>query len=329
VGTTARVEGTEHRFDVAPGETLLVAGLRAGLPLPYECASGTCGMCKARLREGDVVDRFPEAPALRARDRRKGRVLLCQCEASTDVVVDVPLVEGLAPEPSPRDLRLEVEALRRHGPRVVSVVARAETEVPFLPGQYVVVDVPDAGRRAYSMANLPGARLEWIVKAKPGGRATDFFFERLEVGATLNAVGPLGRAYLRPGQDRIHCVAGGSGLAPVLSIARAALAEGRRVDLYYGARTAEDLVYLDAIDAMAQAAQDRLRFMPCLSDPTSEDGWSGAVGNVGDVFFQDAQGLTEAPLYLAGPPAMVDAVLREGVIERGISADRIYFDRFF
>ena len=68
----------EAVFDCAEGDTLLRAGLRAGLALPYECGVGACGCCRCEVIEGEVADLWPEAPGLSDRDRRKGRVLACQ-----------------------------------------------------------------------------------------------------------------------------------------------------------------------------------------------------------------------------------------------------------
>ncbi|MGF1468873.1 MAG: 2Fe-2S iron-sulfur cluster-binding protein [Sandaracinaceae bacterium] len=324
--------GEPHSFDAPAGQSVLMAGLAAGIPLPYECSSGTCGCCKARLLEGTVRDRAPAAAGLTPRDRRRGRVLLCQCEATSDLRLQVSPVEGLPAEPRPRDLSLCVTRLERPGPRTLRVVASAGTAVPFLPGQYVLLRIPGVGRRAYSMANPSGDEglLELLVKAVPGGEATAYLFDRLAEGDAIEAEGPFGRAYLREAAGGpLRCVAGGSGLAPLLSIARAALPAGAEVDFFYGARTREDLVCVDELERLARVHGGRLRVVTCLSEPSPRDGWAGPRGNVGDVFFAQVADLAEAPIYLAGPPPMVDAVLRGCVVERGLPADRVRFDRFF
>jgi len=51
-----------YDFEAAPGEHILYAGLRAGVDLPYECATGTCGTCKAKLVSGRVREAWPTAP---------------------------------------------------------------------------------------------------------------------------------------------------------------------------------------------------------------------------------------------------------------------------
>jgi len=52
-----------YQFEAAPGEKILYAGLRAETDLPYECGTGTCGTCKAKLIEGKIDDACPALPA--------------------------------------------------------------------------------------------------------------------------------------------------------------------------------------------------------------------------------------------------------------------------
>ena len=69
---------------------MLAAALAAGIDLPYECASGSCGTCRARLVDGTVVPLWAGAPGLSERDRRKGdRILCCQSIAQADCVIQV------------------------------------------------------------------------------------------------------------------------------------------------------------------------------------------------------------------------------------------------
>ena len=326
-----RLAGTTTTYTAEPRQSLLFAGLAAGIPLPYECNSGTCGSCKAVLRGGQIEDRYPSAPGLSARDRRKGRVLLCQAEPRSDVEVKVDPIPT-DEEPRPQTLELVTNRVRRLGPTMLELELTPVAPIRFLAGQYLLLKIPGVGRRAYSMANAPidDSRIDLLIKAVPGGAATKYFFEHLASGTVLEAEGPLGRAYLRNSEGpKIRCVAGGSGLAPVLSIARAALGAGRKVDLYYGARCLDDLVYLDVLADLQREHEERAEVITCLSEPRDGDEWTGATGNVGDVLFSEVSDLTQTSIYMAGPPAMVDAVLGGCVLERGVPADRIYFDRFY
>ncbi|HEY4911972.1 MAG TPA: 2Fe-2S iron-sulfur cluster-binding protein, partial [Methylomirabilota bacterium] len=94
-----------REFECQPGEKILHAGLRSGLELPYECATGTCGSCKARLVRGRPVSEWPEAPGGRYL-KSEAELLMCQCVAHGDCALElaVPLKEREAGAPSPRAL---------------------------------------------------------------------------------------------------------------------------------------------------------------------------------------------------------------------------------
>src|SRR5881396_1034628 len=87
IQVNARNRGYE--FDAQPGQSVLYAGLSAGIELPYECATGTCGTCKAKLVAGRVRDGWREAPG---RKYLKGgaEFLMCQCAPEEALTVEVP-----------------------------------------------------------------------------------------------------------------------------------------------------------------------------------------------------------------------------------------------
>ena len=153
--------------------------------------------------------------------------------------------------------------------------------MPFLPGQYVLLQVPGGQRRAYSMANTEAETLAFVVKEKPGGHASHYLFEELATGDMVSLEGPYGRAYLRIPQVReIVCVAGGSGLAPMLSVIEGALArpETPGIRLFFGANTAEELFMVEEMQALA-AEHDRFSLILAVRDGAP----GAATGLVGDI----------------------------------------------
>ena len=328
------LSGSGATFTCRSDETLLRAGLAAGLAMPYECASGACGSCKARLVDGHVTMRWPDAPGLSARDRARGnRILCCQSLPTGDCSINVRAEAGNS-EPVPWPISAEVTEIADLCDGVRRIVLNTETPVDFLAGQFVLLRLPgDSGDRAYSMANAPtGANeLVFLIKAKPGGRATAYLFDRMAVGDGIDLEGPYGRGYLREDSERPPiAVAGGSGLAPMLSIVRRAVGlwPDRPVHLYFGVDTPAALFCLDEIAALAALFP---RFHPMLA---VRDGWPDAcslpveTGLVGDVMRRGEPDLQGADLYLAGPGGMVDAVLAQTVRANAIPADRVFFDRF-
>ena len=73
---------------VAPGQTLLEAGLAAGLALPYSCAMGGCGACKLTLERGDVIMREPNC--LTEREREANSILACIANPTSPCRVRIP-----------------------------------------------------------------------------------------------------------------------------------------------------------------------------------------------------------------------------------------------
>lgn len=332
-GAVVRLQSDGRSFHCAPGQTLLGAALAAGIDLPYECASGSCGSCRARLVDGAVTALWAEAPGLSERDRRKGgRILCCQSVALCDCVIEARPGD-VAPARPPARWRADVHSQRALNHDVMHLVLEAEHGVDFLPGQFVLFALPSGiGRRAYSMSNLPdaGGRLEFLIKRKPGGAASTFLFEQLKVGDQLELDGPYGRAWLREeGARDIVLLAGGSGLAPIWSIAQRALQRWpqRRLRLYFGVNRAEDLFWLDEI-RQTHRVRPRLEATLVLLQSSPGDPPNCRYGAVGDVMSQEAVDLSSCDLYMAGPPGLINGVLHGAVSTGRAQADRVFFDRF-
>jgi toluene monooxygenase electron transfer component len=142
-------------------------------------------------------------------------------------------------------------------------------------------------------------------------------------------------AYLRtePARD-IVCIAGGSGLAPVLSIARGVAAnpamDGVRLHLFYGGRGARDICGEEMLRALPGFGE-RFFYHPIISMPDEAElaTWSGKVGFVHELA-RDTIGvdLPAHEIYFAGPPAMAQAVQRM-LFDAGVPGAQVHFDAFY
>ena len=340
-GGTRRVRfpDGDPAFSCADEETMLLAGLRAGWDLPYECASGGCGSCKVSLVEGEVENLWPEATGLTRRDHRKGdRILLCQSRARTDCtikpVAPAAPADGTVSPPSRRTAR--VVARTALTPDTLLLVLDCGRPVPYRAGQFVVLELPDGTRRAYSMATeptgRPPGRLELLVREKPGGAASGWLFGRLGIGDRLVVEGPYGRAYAQSPADRpVICVGGGSGLGPVLAIAEHSVTETpqRPVTLFVGARSEKDVVLVERFTALHARGADIVVAVEKDDPETPPRAWGHSrPGRVVDVLAETHDDLTEHDLYAAGPEGMVDALLATFVRTGRAAADHVFFDRF-
>ena len=339
LGHRIHIDGTSLSFEQNPADTVLRAALRAGIGFPYECNSGGCGSCRFDIVAGTVESLWPEAPGLTERDRRKGRHLACQCKAAGELAIRVRTADEYAPRIAPGRRRARLIGCSDLTRDIREFRFATDAPADFAPGQYASlmlegVDAP----RAYSMSNLPNPQGQWDfqIRRVPGGRATTVLFDTLAVGDAIELDGPYGLAGLREASPRdIVCVAGGSGLAPMVSIARGAAAAGllpsRRLHFFYGARTPSD-VCGEALLRELPGFGDALRFHPVVSDAASADAaaWPGERGFVHEALARLlGDNLAQHEFYFAGPPPMTQAIQELLMGKHLVPYEHIHFDRFF
>jgi CDP-4-dehydro-6-deoxyglucose reductase len=258
-------------------------------------------------------------------------VLLCQAVALGDVAVEITAIR--TPDAvEVKSLPCRVHSLERLTPDVMMVMLRLPAVEPFAfhAGQYLDVLLPDRRRRSFSIASSPDdpSLLELHVRRVEGGAFTPRVFDELTVGALLRIEGPLGRFIYTPASDGILLlVAGGTGFAPLKSMIAMLLKQGltRPTRLYWGVRRPPDLYQREWLDARLKACP-MLSFVPVLSDP-GQDSSLWRTGFVHEAVLADHSDLTDAQIYAAGPPAMIEA-LENGAIARGLAPERFHADVF-
>ena len=269
------------------------------------------------------------------------------------------LLDGGAAAPAAASLlaprALRVERIERQTADAVAIHLADPSGAPiaFEPGQFltVLVALPSGEtlRRAYSISSLAGAgeaasRVVIAVKRVRGGRASNHLNDHLREGDALEVLGPSGSFVVPPARPgvprRLVLLAGGSGITPLLAIARAALAgdAATSVALVYGNRGEADILFREEIRALAAAHPDRLALRLVLSEPTP--GWTGGAGLLDRATTAaELDALAIAPpdevpgealdvaCFVCGPGPMMAAV-REALLARGIPAARVHEERF-
>ena len=331
-------------FECGPGEKILHAGLRSGVELPYECGTGTCGTCKARLVSGRVQSEWPEAPGRRYL-KSEAELLMCQCVAREDCALEVAVLRPReADAPLPTALGGRLRDRRRLTHDVAAFDVELDRPVDFDAGQFALLGVPGiAGARAYSMTSFEPAarRLSFVVKKKPGGAVSEWLFGHDVDGTPLVLFAPLGHATFRPGLPKhLLCIAGGSGIAGMMAILERAGAAGhftgRDGHVFFGIRTGRDAFFLGELGALRARYPARLAVTVALSDedvpaalPAAHPGLTFARGLVHAVAAERMTGrFAEVRAYVAGPPPMVDASLRLLLREARLSPADIRYDKF-
>jgi len=329
-------------FECATGEKILLAGLRSGVELPYECGTGTCGTCKARRASGRTTTEWADAPGHRYL-KGENELLMCQSVAHEDCVLEVgaPFKDAFAPAP-----RALTGVVRRSRPLTHDVLAfdvELEQPIEFAAGQFALLTVPGiVGARAYSMVNFDRQtrRLAFVVKKKPEGAVSERLFGEGIEGARLGVFAPIGHAIFTPDVRRhLLCIAGGSGIAGMMSILHRAAQDGyfaaHRGDVFFGVRTAADSFLLDELSGLAVDCGEQLQITVALSHEPMPAALGAdyprlrfETGFVHEVAGRHMQGRYQnMRAYLAGPPPAVDASIRM-LLQARVSTDNIRYDKF-
>lgn len=314
------------------GETLLDAGLRAGLPMPFDCRNGGCGVCKAQLLHGTVRMGAFQGSILSKEEQASGKTLLCCAEPLGNVeIAYVPASDAKRLPVQTYLARVtRLEPLSADVMRLCLSLADGSI-LKFHAGQYINIILDNGEKRSFSFATAPheSDEIELQVRLVPGGRFTTAVFEHMKVGDSLRFEGPLGTFTLREdSQKPILFVAGSTGFAPVKSMVESAFHTGvdREMILYWGVRRRHDLYLGDLAERWA-SEHANFKFIPVLSAPEPEDAWTGRTGLVHEAILQDFPDLSQHQVYACGSVQMVQAA-QPAFVKHGISTDDCFSDAF-
>ncbi|MDV6268788.1 benzoate 1,2-dioxygenase electron transfer component BenC [Rhodococcus globerulus] len=321
-------DGITRFVECNTDETVADASYRARINIPLDCRDGACGTCKSLCESGtfDAGDYIEEA--LTDDEAEQGYCLPCQMVPESDLVLQIPTTSAVA-KTAAGSYTSTITEIVRHSDSTVgfTVAVDNRADLVFLPGQYVNILVPGTeATRSYSFSTGPDVEsASFLVKITPGGLMSDYLSLQAQVGDTLELTGPMGSFFLRSGQRRALLLAGGTGLAPLLSILEKMQTDGvtRPVHLIYGVNSDLDLVELEKLSAYA-ASLPQFTFDYCVSDPNSTAPNKGYVTSLIEPGHLDGG---DVDVYLCGPPPMVEAV-RQHFKNVSITPTNFYFEKF-
>jgi ferredoxin-NAD(P)+ reductase (naphthalene dioxygenase ferredoxin-specific) len=255
-------------------------------------------------------------------------VLACISTLTEDCEIEIAEPDEMVTHPA-RVLKATVAAIEDMTHDIKRIVLSSNKPLDFSPGQYATLQFSPDHIRPYSMACLPGdGQLEFHVRLVPDGRVTGYIANSLKVGDSVRISGPLGTAYLRTKHTGpILCVAGGTGLAPVLSIVRGALMAGMTnpIHVYFGVRSPQDIYGQDWLDELTLGAPN-VHVHIIVMSADHRDGLR--TGFVTDAVAADWKDLTGWRSYLCGAPPMVEAATML-VRSLGVEREHVYADAFY
>jgi CDP-4-dehydro-6-deoxyglucose reductase len=327
------VQPSGRQFTCDAGESILTAAIRAGVGLPYGCKNGACGSCKGKLVEGTVTHGPHQERALSVAEEEKGGALFCCAKPHSDVVIEAREVLGVGEFPI-KKMPSRVAKLDKVADdvMVVSLQLPANERLQYRAGQYIEFLLKDGKRRSYSMANAPhlDEHVTLHIRHMPGGVFTEHVFKTMKERDILRFEGPLGTFFLREDSDKpMVLLASGTGFAPIKALVEQAIDKktDRPMVLYWGGRRPKDL-YMHALCEEWARTLPNFKYVPVISDPLPEDGWSGRTGFVHRAVMDDLPDLSGYQVYACGAPIVVDSAQRDFVAQCKLPEEEFYADSF-
>lgn len=313
------------------GDATVLGALSANdIHLPSSCGGkGTCGTCKFKLIEGGGPILATETAFINKTEQAEGVRLSCQVKVQSDLKIALP--PGLLSAKIFKTKVTEVEDLTYDIKRIRFKLLEPNT-MDFKPGQFIQITVPGIEVvRAYSISSNPSENnhVDLMIRAVYKGEATTFVHKALMVGDNIKIDGPFGDFYLQEDSNRdIICIAGGSGMAPIMSILHRLKEQGmtRKVKYFFGARTQKDLFLVDELKLLNEEYPN-FEFIPALSHADDDKQWLGEKGWITDIVDRHTGDLSNSEAYLCGSPGMIDACMVV-LDNHNMPEENILFDKF-
>ena len=319
-------DGVTRVIQCDDDEKVTDAAFRQKINLPMDCRDGVCGTCKCFAEKGEYELEFYMDESMSEEEAEQGYVLTCQMIPESDCVLRVPASSAVC-KTAPEVVDAEVVGVEVQSETSFGLHVKLGKPINFLPGQYVNVSVPGTEKhRSYSFSSRPGANdASFLIRNLPGGLMSTYLGDAAKAGDKVHLTGPMGSFYLRPIERPQIWLAGGTGMAPFLSMLEQCAMQGsdQPIVLYYAVTRAADLVEMERITRLADQI-DNVTVITIVASSDDDHERKGFVTdhiNAKDLFDGDCD------VYLCGPPPMVDAV-RKHFGSLGVEPKNFYFEKF-
>ncbi len=323
-------DGVTRFIDCDSGEKLSDAAYRQKINIPLDCRDGACGTCRGVCESGqyDLPESSYIEDALTSQEAAQRMILACQMLPTSDCVVNIPASSSSCKISVAKQLGV-IDQVDSLSPSTIALTVNLgqDAGINFLAGQYVNLGIPGTEQtRSYSFSSQPGdTRTSFVIRNVPGGQMSRYLLDEAKPGTEISLTGPYGNFYLREIKRPVLFLAGGTGVAPFLSMLSAmrTQAASHPIRMVFGVTNDVDLVSIDALDQSVKELKG-FEYRTCVASPQSKHERKGYVTehienewlNTGDV-----------DVYLCGPIAMVDAV-REWLTTQNIKPANFYYEKF-
>jgi ferredoxin-NADP reductase/ferredoxin len=335
--TLTTQDGKQLDFACEPTQNIQEAAEAAGFFLPALCNVGSCGSCLGRCVKGDYRLESYSPSLLPANPKEHGDVLFCRTYPDSDLQLSTfyTAAQVRSSRHVPREAEIvRVELIAERTMLLVLQLLPDEQQnlaLEFEPGQFVELEVPElALKRAYSIANTPNwdGKLDFLIRLQPQGQFSTYLQETAKIGQRLGVEGPSGNFGIPEQSLNPRCfVAGGTGLAPFLSILQrmAECDEDHPIHLFLGVNNEREIFYQDELAALVKSIP-QLKVEICVWQPS--ESWTGFRGTPADAlkaYLAKANILPD--VFLCGPPLLLEAAT-QAALAAGVSAERIFCESF-
>jgi ring-1,2-phenylacetyl-CoA epoxidase subunit PaaE len=238
--------------------------------------------------------------------------------------------------------KLKVKQIIRETPDTISIYFKQPffSKIRYKPGQFLTLLVPINGqveRRSYSMSSCPHTEDELCVTVKrvANGKVSNYLNDYLKPGQELEVMEPMGSFHLdlHPVQRHVVLIGAGSGITPLMSIAKAVLRMESTsiVSLLYGNRSEDSIIFKETLDKLQKQFSGRFQVFHILSRPGHS--WTGYRGRLSRTLATKL--LNELPklnvhkmdYYLCGPQEMMEE-MQETLLAMQVPAEKIHKESF-
>jgi CDP-4-dehydro-6-deoxyglucose reductase len=319
---TVTLQPAGKQFIVEQQETILEAGLRNGLNLPYSCSNGSCGDCRGKLVSGEVEAVGYHDYRLNIAEREEGWILTCSYRPLTDIEISVDLTDEPASIPHQR-LATRVSKTRKLGDEMIELELRTPRSrtFRFLAGQKAQLTFGDCVSVVLPIASCPcdGMHLRFYLHADELALA-DCWPERLKHGERVTIQGPCGHFVMNENSKRpLLFIAWDAGFAQIQSLIDHAISiDPDRTMRLYWLSAAEHGHYLSNTGRAWEDALDDFSYRPVALSSASQ--LRGVITQI-----LESLGGDDYDLYLTLPRDNI-ARCRRRILERGIPGEQLSID---
>jgi ferredoxin-NADP reductase/ferredoxin len=311
----------QETYKPEQNESVLDCLLRHGIAPPHSCRSGICQTCMMRAVKGKPTQASQKG--LKETLISQNYFLACSCIPQEDMEIALPDTQLFR-----KTTKVNDKALL--SPTVLRLRLAAPDDYRYFAGQHTAIFKNKFLGRSYSLASVPAIDhfLEFHIRLLPDGQVSQWLQHEVHAGYSITISEPIGNCiYLdRYLQRPMALIATGTGLAPLIGIARDALHRGHQgeIRIYHGVRNRHDLYLHDALLKLAEQ-HGNVRYIPCVSRESVILPFH--KGRASEIALKDIGNFAGWCVYLCGNPDMVNTTKRS-VFLAGASLQDIHADAF-